>query len=447
MSALALGAALQFWFFERGFYSISWDEAGRTLDAYQWAQDGSVKSPAWLPFYRVVVGMGLRAFPDLVLTPRIITGVFGLACIPAVAWLTVELFQNRRIALISVTLAAVFSQRIALSLAPLSSILFAFFLVSAMACLARWQRTQRSSDLFWCGIVLAVACTVRFEGWLFVPSVLAAAWWRNPRTPRRDLVMLSAILLGFPVVEVVQDLLLQVSPVSVVMRDAQVFSLQQVFVKNPAVEFVRVNARCLNLLGAIPLALLVWRSDSRIRGFLGVAFAPLAVLSAGLLLARAAQTGPSWRDTVAWGMLLVPFTGWGIGALARHTRRPLAAGLAGLALFAAASLHDLMRIQAESFWAFPPADRAAGAYLSRLIETHPRTRIQIASKGFMHLNVLVASQHPESFVLNETPPAEDRPAYLLSQSPPPRSSATVLRQFGPWFLYCVNEEACRSAAN
>jgi hypothetical protein len=58
VAALAIGVGLQVFFLLRGFYSIGWDEAGRTLDAYAWAKHGVGRGRVWLPFYRVCVPTG-----------------------------------------------------------------------------------------------------------------------------------------------------------------------------------------------------------------------------------------------------------------------------------------------------------------------------------------------------------------------------------------------------
>src|SRR6185503_4918107 len=142
-----LAVSLHLFFFSRGFYSIGWDESGRTLDAYEWAAHGTIMSRAWLPFYRISIGLGLKAFPDLFLTPRILTFLFGLATIPAAAWLAHELFQDRKTTLLTLTLSTFFSQRLALSLAPLSDIMFIFVSLVTMAAFARWLHTYDRSVL------------------------------------------------------------------------------------------------------------------------------------------------------------------------------------------------------------------------------------------------------------------------------------------------------------
>ena len=171
---LALAVCLHLFFFSRGFYSIGWDESGRTLDAYEWAAHGTVLSRAWLPFYRISVGLGLKVFPDLFLTPRILTFLFGLATIPAAAWLAHELFQSRKTTQLTLTLSTFFSQRLALSLAPLSDIMFIFVSLVTIALFTRWLRTYGRSALLLSALFCALGSTLRFEGWIFGGAIFLA---------------------------------------------------------------------------------------------------------------------------------------------------------------------------------------------------------------------------------------------------------------------------------
>ena len=173
------------------------------------------------------------------------------------------------------------------------------------------------------------------------------------------------------------------------------------------------------------------------------------MISVGLLLARSAQTGPSWRLVAIWSMLLLPFTAHFLIGLAqwRPSGRLLTAG--AIAILCTAFLHDAFRIERESSWAFPESDRAAGAYIKRVLEKNPDTRIQIESSHYFYLNVLVASQHPDAFILSPVPDlGNDQASLFMFQTPESTkylARQTVLmpiRQFGPWSLYCVRETKC-----
>jgi hypothetical protein len=442
---MLVGAGLQLFFLDRGFLSISWDEAGRTLDAYTWAEHGR-GSGSWLPFYRVIVGLTLRIFPDLIVTPRVISGLFGLAAIPAMGWVAHELFEDRRSTLLTLAIGALFSQRVALSVAPVSAIMFIVFVLCGLALFAHWLRTGRSSALYACAGSVAIAGTERFEAWLFGAAILLAVWFHPQRPNFKRLLPFVVILFIFPVGMLAYYVLRFFNPFAAVVRDARQFSLPQILLKNPLSDFVIGNSLCLNLAGLAVIIPLIRRGDPRYRYFAAAAFVPLAVISVGLLLASSAQTGPSWRMVAIWSMLLLPFTAHFLIGLAQW--RPSGRGLTAVAvaILCTAFLYDAFRIERESSWAFPESDRAAGAYIKRFLETSPDTRIQIESH-YTYLNVLLASQHPNAFILSTVPDiANDRASLFLFQTPESTNylarQTVLIHRFGPWSLYCLRETKC-----
>lgn len=76
--SILTAVAVHIYLYQSGFYSISADECGRTMEAYDWFKNGRLGPSPWLPFYRLVVGLGLMAWPDLFVTPRIVGFLFGL---------------------------------------------------------------------------------------------------------------------------------------------------------------------------------------------------------------------------------------------------------------------------------------------------------------------------------------------------------------------------------
>jgi hypothetical protein len=461
---MALAVCLHLFFFSRGFYSIGWDESGRTLDAYEWAAHGTIMSRAWLPFYRISIGLGLKVFPDLFLTPRIVTFLFGLASIPAAAWLAHELFQSRKTTLLTLALSTFFSQRLALSLAPLSDIMFIFVSLVTIALFTRWLRTYDRSALWLSALFCALASTLRFEGWIFGGAIflVAAGYYRFTPTRLRgkDLLFFGLILFSFPVLWTVSTFSTATAVLAVV-ADARQYSLREILRKNPLVEFVLTNGISLNLIGMVAVLRFILSDAGRPRAIVAASFAPLAAISLGLLLIRSAQTGTSWRMIAVWSMLLVPFTAW----LLAGSSWPLARGRTGKVLASTATvvvlgafLNDTFRIERNSAQWFPESDRRAGSYLSDLIAGNPDAKILIESSRYFFLNILVASQHPDAFVRNSVPNQQSAPVLpregsirnalasqgirflvfrgddyksLLNQSP----EVARLGDFGPWSIY------------
>jgi hypothetical protein len=466
VALLSIAVCLHLFFFSQGFYSISWDESARTLDAYAWAAHGTVLGSAWLPFYRIFVGLGLRTFPDLFLTPRIISFLYGLAAIPAAGWLAQELFQSRKTTLLTLLLSTFFSQRIALGLAPLSSIMFIFLILVTMAMFARWLRTLNRATLLLSALFCALASTLRYEGWLFCVAMflVVVSYYRLGQLQRNDLLLFGLIVFSFPIVWMTSTFLVA-NPIETVIADAQQYSGREILRKNPLVEFVLGNGFSLNLIGMISIANLTLSGARRDKAIIGASFAPLVMISLVLLLLRSAQSGPSWRDIGVWSMLLVPFTGY---LLAGYTwpfargpiRKVLASGAVVLVL--SAFLYDTFRIKRNSAWAFPESDRRAGDYLKGLIAAEPEAKILIESSKYFFLNIEVASQHPDAFVSNSTPertskgilPLEgsvrgaleekkvrllvfrgDEYTSFLNRS----SEVAKLKDFGPWSIYRLTQ--------
>jgi len=190
--------------------------------------------------------------------------------------------------------------------------------------------------------------------------------------------------------------------------------------RNPFVQFVLRNGRSLNLIGVVAFGFLLRGTERRFVAYFALAaYGPLIALSSAMLLGGAAQTGPSWRMTVAWGLLLLPFTatvltrGWRGGRRSATARR---ASAFVAALLMVVSIADTERIRRESTWAFPPSDRELGAVIEDLVRRNPTARVLVDTSDFSYLNVLVASQHPEAFVLNEGPTSVPR-ASILQREP------------------------------
>jgi len=462
--ALALAVAVEALFWSRGLWAVSWDDSSRTLDAYEWAARGRALIPPWLPGYRVCVGLALRLLPDLFITPRIITFVFGLIAIPACVWIAHELFQSRRTTLITLLLSVFFSQRIALSLSPVSSILFTAPMLVAMAAFARWLRIQDRRALWACAIAAALASTVRYEAWVFDVALLIICVRTFVAEPNKlkvsDLCFLSVLLCTFPAAWMM-EMTPAGNPVSFFTSASRQHSTIEMLTKNPLVEFLFTNALTLNLAGAATAFQIARRGNPSQRLFIAAAFLPLLCLSLLLLAINSAQTGPAWRDISVWSMLLIPFTArllagevWTFGP----AQRALTFG--ALVVVLCAFLYDAVRITRDSTWAFPKYDRVAGQYLDTLISSTPEAKVLIESSLFFFVNVEVASQHPDSFVFNSIPEQKSPPLlpvgssvrtiaqtqrvkFLIFRTPKYKDfldhspDVVRLRDFGPWSLYKV----------
>src|SRR5262245_17177213 len=439
-AAIALACALQVFLYFQEFYAIGWDEAGRTLEAYRLTLDEDLlKATQWLPFYRVIVGVGLEIFPDLFVTPRIISFIFGLGTLFSVTWLSYELFHSRKIALLTAFLGACFSQRVALSLAPLSCIMFICMILVSTAFLVRWAFSAKRRELFFSTIILAIAGTIAYEGWVFAVFFLLMVYISSTadktRMPTKAMGLLAVVLAAFPLFWLTLHALKTDNPLTILSRlslGTRYSSVGVVLSKNPLTEFIIHNALTLNLIGLLS-AISLAKNDPRFRHLLLVPVCSLLVISVFLLLTGSAQSGPSWRMTAVWSMLLLPFTAHFVLSQERRfstsTRKRFCTYGLMLLTFVTFLLH-LNYLKRNSRWAFPRSERAAGQYLNDLLAIHPTTKILIESSGFFYLNLMIASQRPEAFVLNSIPERPDEKPPIVSPEKPLDESVLTNRGIG-----------------
>jgi len=472
----AAASALHWGLYFDGFYAISWDESGRVLDTYNWLKHRFFFSDAsWLPGYRVLVGSALALHYDLFLTPRVVTYVCGLVVIFGVGWLTHELFHCRPLTWTAIAYGTLFPQRIALGLAPLSSIIFTALIVLAFSLLAGGLGRASRRWLYLSSILFAIAGTVRVEGWFFSlflwVGLIVIARKGRIHLAAGDIMKLALILGTFPAVWIWTGLYRSGQLAILENSGLWPFTPAELILKNPIVEFVSINLPCLNLIGLIS-AIRLFRQREDPRFVLTLAGLSLVIIGVALWLAGQVQTGPSWRMTTVWGTLLIPFaahTSWNAGNVFSQPRMVRAARFAAIALICSASLHQLLSIRSASQWAFTASDRHAGQYMERLLDAGPGS-VLIESFNYYYLPMVTAAQHPDRFIRNSRP--EDRddtgakiaagrdidwPAlrqlgirYLVFRQEAIRqrlaASGKVVKiaGFGPWSVYEISAEEIKT---
>jgi len=301
-AAFVLATSMHWLLYWQGFYGISWDDAGRTLDAYQWLRDPQVlRATNWLPFHRIVVGSALAIHPDLFVTPRVVTFLFSLATLAMLTWLAAELFRDRRVTTATALLGAVFMPRVVLALAPLSCGPFGCVIVAAMAALARWLRTATRASLVLAALAFALSTTIRFEGWGFAAAfglvVLTCRWTDPDRVSRVDVALSAVIVSAFPLLWMGLNAAQRGSAFASLNKNGSAYAdWLTVWRKNPLTEFLIINVLTLNVIGLWSVVERA-RREARFRRFLFVAATPLLLTSVALLASKRAQSGPSWRMT------------------------------------------------------------------------------------------------------------------------------------------------------
>jgi hypothetical protein len=398
-----------------GFFSISADESGRTLLAYQWMKGKIEETPTWLPFYTIVIGTGLKFFPDLFRTPRIVGALFGILAFISFIWLTHQIFRDQYLTLLSAAIGLVFPTRVILSAVPLSESMFFFFIFSGLAFFIMWLRSRNDLSLISAAILFAVSSSIRYEGWFFsaalVVLLLIFTKIKTTDSSLRNIIAVSVIGLAFPVFWFVyQAGISGGNPFQFFIdqskgyEQAQGITLFTILKNNHLTRFIHHNLIFICFPGLIVLGYLFLK-DSMIRKLsvlLGLTFIPLVLIS---FTGRGIPTHNIWRISELWNILLIPFTAYFIKNIQsfdlkflkqlQRIKIPLMITL--LLVYYIFHVYRLMGIDA-----FTVEDLRTGKYLEKEIIpfTDEENKILIEVPDWSYLNIIVASNNPDRFVEN-----------------------------------------------
>ena len=78
----------QLFVFSKGFYSISADEAGHTLEGFWWFKGQNNIYSVWLPFQKILYGISFHIHYNLFSVPRILSSIFGILTLLSLIFLT-----------------------------------------------------------------------------------------------------------------------------------------------------------------------------------------------------------------------------------------------------------------------------------------------------------------------------------------------------------------------
>jgi len=452
--SLAVASVIHFLVLYRGFYSATLDESGRTLDAYNWIRGSEPLTTVWLPFYKLVVGGALLIGPDLFVTPRVVSYVFGMISLCFLVWLSHVLFKNRTTTLLTGLIGAVFPPRVVLSVVPLAEIMFITAITLAVAFLVRWFAAERWRDVLLSAMFFAIASSVRYEGWVFVALFamlvifLCLGSVNNKRSSFKTAVGPFLLSVSFALLWVMLHLIQHGRPFgfvadttgryALIHRDSPVSLLSD----NPFTQFVIQNALTLNILGILSIPTFVRRGINNKVLILLLVFA-LLIVSAIAFLGKGMPTHGFWRIPSLWSVLLIPFTAdWFASTLRSGNPSVMLKRISLISLLIAMLVLCLYGIYSMTeHSAFSNNDLATGRYVNtRLLEQTSSNshRVLIESGIWSYINVMVASQHPERFVLNSgfDPVAHGEP--LLNPDVP--FDGTTLRRMGIGLLVFRRED-------
>jgi hypothetical protein len=394
----------------KGFYGISADESGRTLDALQWISSGIPISDVWLPFHRIVVGFGISLFNDLFITPRVISFMFGLIALTAIVWLAYELFRDYRITCLTALLAAFFPLRVVLSVVPLSEIEFIAFIAAGFASYTRWAHSRGSLSLLATGLFLGLSTSIRYEGWVFVILIIMELFFERENRKQifhRPIIgIMSLILMNLFIAYWIyityadtKTLFSFINATTSNYRRVADMSFVRLIWRNPATQFFYQNVVTLNFVGIISLFGLS-RSQKDVRRLVLIVLPTLAVLAFLGLIGKALPTHNPWRIPAVISCLLVPFTAyWIVQQMERFSSlRWMRYGIPAIVLFAFAIQVGVMTRSPI----FTRSEFLIGRFVREKLKENNlgSPKVLIETSDWSYLNIVLASNKPDLFIYN-----------------------------------------------
>lgn len=153
--------------YQAGFISLTADEFSRTFLAASWSQHPVIYwHGVWLPFHTYLLGAALFLKWDLLWVPRAVTIISGCVSIVLMYFLTLSLFENRVIGLISAFLFSLNPAHIWLSATPLTEVPNTAFILLALWAFSLYLKNTTRTHLFTAAFALLMANGFRFESWL-----------------------------------------------------------------------------------------------------------------------------------------------------------------------------------------------------------------------------------------------------------------------------------------
>ncbi len=409
--AFVLAACIHAILITRGFFGISADESGRTLDALAWSTSGTPQSDVWLPFHRIMLVCGLWIDPDLFIVPRIVSFIFGLLAIAALVWLTHEIFHDRIVTISSAYLAALFPMRVVLAVVPLSEIEFITLLAAGFASFVHWHNSRRPWFLLLSASLAGLSTSVRYEGWIFAGAIgafflFSADTRRFFMTKPITATCVVALLMVFPLYWIIHTdretgipFEFAASAITQYEKSADP-SVVKLIWRNPLTQFLYQNALTLNLVGAVSIVGL-WSSRKQVQPLMLISLPALAAMALLAFFGKALPTHNPWRVAAAWSYLLVPFTAYWIVHDAKKvipTVSWLRIGVP-IAVLAAFFIQIGMMTRAPFF---SHSERALGVFLRTALadDKSPSARVLIETSDWSYVNIMLSSNVPDRFIYN-----------------------------------------------
>ncbi len=410
--SLIITSLIQVLLYAQGYYSFSGDESDRTLLAYSWLTGKMPKGEPWLPFHTIINGIFLKYFLNLFWVPRIVGSVFGLLSVSAVIWFSHILIKDRLASIISSILAVFFPPFVILRAVPLSEVIYFFFIICGASFLFKWIEIKKNSYLIFVAILFSIANSIRYEAWIFSGSLiifLTIDLYIRREVKIKLLIFSAIILLVFPAFWIVKNSYDTGNPLEFIISSSERYKLHYGFSILPMLkynlitQFIYQNILYINFAGLISL-LFYLLTDRNVRRWSITFFLSFVFLAALSVLGLAMPSHGYWRIPLIWNILLIPFTAHFLIKISSFLADILKKSKKTILITIVSALVVYFSFQVKriiSFSYFSEDDISAGNYLKEhVIADKNNFKILIDTSDWNYLNVMVASNYPQSFIIN-----------------------------------------------
>ena len=393
----------------KGFFALSADESGHTLEAYEWYKGESQLFSIWLPFHKVVNGIALKIHYDLLVTPRIMSGLFGLLTLFSLMFLTYQLFENKVATILTGFLATLFLPIAVLSILPLIEIYFFFFTVTSLGFFIIWIKSEKNIFLWLTTGFLAIGTTTRYEAWLFaffIFVLIVFQLFKSKRMPSQKIlvsIVIGLVIAAFPLFWIYLSAVANqnasgfVSSVSGRYNEGEVFAEIK---NNVLYQFLIINITSLNIIGIASLIYLT-KINPNVKKYSIIMIGTLISFSVLSFIIKAMPTHNYWRIAMIWSLLLLPFTAYWLYHLIDTSKiSPINKYVFVIFFFILIYFFNSQTSKYSSVSYLTPDDINAGKFLNK-ISLGENSKIYVMKDGtdkWKFVNILVASQKPEHFV-------------------------------------------------
>ncbi|HVO73151.1 MAG TPA: glycosyltransferase family 39 protein, partial [Ignavibacteriaceae bacterium] len=401
---------LQILLYYRGFYSISADESGRTLLAYQYLNGIETQREPWLPFHKLINALALKIYPDLFWAPRITGTIFALLSATVFIYYSHRLFQNKSITLLASVIAVLFPPYVVIRAVPLAEVMYIFFIISALIFVLKWLQLEKKKNIIIASFLFGFSSSVRYEGWLFSLCLLVYLIFIYRKISPSLFFINFLILAGFPIYWILFHYIQTGDPFYFIASTSGGYRLHHktflmLLKYNLVTQFIYQNILYLNFGAAASIIFLSFTNE-KIRVF------TLFLFSAFILMAFLSFAGigmPShafWRIPLVWSILLIPFSAHFLiklsEYLAEQFKKEKKIYLRGFVTIMIMYFgFQIGRLTGNSM--FTADERNTGRFINEKLMKEKPFKVLIDSSGWEYLNIYVASNFPDIFIPNTGP--------------------------------------------